>query len=110
VSCDQVPDQQKCNYNNRCEGHIGETKQNCPDCKWDLWEIMKIFLAALLVSGIIIGVLFVVSMMFPPLFFITKPLRKPRIMIAAWLLLALALTLLFSIPMASIYASVVRRV
>ena len=88
-----------------------ENPDNCPaDCKKSILErigdFLKIFLIALVISGIVVILLaYVLPVVFPPLALFGF-LRNTRTMLIAWIGFAILLTLIFSIPIANIAAEV----
>ena len=98
------------------DGYCDRTKENndnCPaDCGERIWDkfldYLKLFLAGLVVSGIILALLVVaLPMAYPPLALFTF-LRKPKLLLIAWVLLAVVLMLMFSIPLGQIASMVIR--
>lgn len=107
VDCTDLPPTERCNYNYECEPYLGETVDNCPDCEPGIWDYLKIFIGGLIASMIILVILFVAGLFFPPLRIVTRLISKPKNFFIAWIILAIFLTVLFAIPMGSIYASVI---
>mgnify|MGYP000545349267 CR=1 FL=1 len=95
-----------------CDAKL-ENHDNCPqDCAGSLLDQLarnlKIFLASLIVSGIIILALaYLLPLAFPPLALFGF-LRNKRMMLISWIALAVLLTLLFSIPMAQVASMVMQ--
>ena len=107
ADCKSLPSQQICNYNGICEQTLGENKANCPDCKFDILEWLKIFLGGLIVSGIICILLVYVLPIFVPMLNIFNKFKTPRNLLMLWLFLAIVLTALFALPMGQIASMVI---